>query len=74
AGTRSGRPCSAQQDPPVGRMPSGPNYISVDLLERLLADPEPKVADHAAANPVLPRARMERIIAEAGRSRSRWSR
>lgn len=41
--------------------------VTAELLERLPADPEPKVADDAAANPVLPRARMDRILAEAGR-------
>ncbi|MEU9314077.1 hypothetical protein [Streptomyces sp. NPDC048256] len=40
--------------------------VSADLLEQLLADPEPTVADHAAANPVLPRVRMDRIIVQVG--------
>ncbi|SNX66242.1 hypothetical protein SAMN06272735_8090 [Streptomyces sp. TLI_55] len=40
--------------------------VTAELLERLMADPEPKVADEAAANSVLPRARMDRILAEAG--------
>ncbi|GAA2278960.1 MULTISPECIES: hypothetical protein [Kitasatospora] len=40
--------------------------VSADLLERLLADPEPTGAEDAAANPVLPRARMDGIITEAG--------
>ncbi|MEU0939841.1 hypothetical protein [Embleya sp. NPDC005971] len=40
--------------------------VSADLLERLLVDPEPRVAEDAAANPVLPRAWMDRIITEAG--------
>ncbi|WP_411572714.1 methyltransferase domain-containing protein [Streptomyces xanthophaeus] len=39
--------------------------IPTDLLELLLADPEPRVADDAAANPLLPRARMDHILAEA---------
>ncbi|WP_159401081.1 hypothetical protein [Streptomyces sp. NRRL B-24484] len=37
-----------------------------ELLERLLADRDPEVADAAAANPVLPRARMEAVLAAAG--------
>ncbi|WP_369776409.1 hypothetical protein [Streptomyces sp. R33] len=40
--------------------------ITTELLELLLADPEPKVADDAAANPALPRAQMDRILARAG--------
>jgi hypothetical protein len=36
-----------------------------DLLEQLLTDPDPKVADDAAANPALPPSRMDRIITEA---------
>ncbi|MFD8643852.1 hypothetical protein ACFV14_26555 [Streptomyces zaomyceticus] len=36
------------------------------LLEQLLSDPDPEVADDAAANPVLRPARMELILAEAG--------
>jgi hypothetical protein len=42
-----------------------PNVTAV-LLERLLADPVPNVAEASAANPVLPRARMSRILTEAG--------
>ncbi|MEU0835209.1 hypothetical protein [Streptomyces sp. NPDC005969] len=40
--------------------------VGADLLERLLMDPDPHVVEDAAANPVLPRARMDRIIADAG--------
>ncbi|MFD4867358.1 hypothetical protein [Streptomyces sp. NPDC058412] len=40
--------------------------IPTDLLELLLADPEPSVADDAAANPLLPRAHMDHILAKAG--------
>ncbi|MFJ8648916.1 hypothetical protein ACIRNI_22690 [Streptomyces sp. NPDC093546] len=40
--------------------------VDAELLDQLLADPEPEVADEAAANPVLPRSRMDRILAEAG--------
>lgn len=40
--------------------------VTAGLLEPLLADPEPNVADDAASNPVLPQARMGRILAEAG--------
>ncbi|MEV7729104.1 hypothetical protein AB0P15_30895 [Streptomyces sp. NPDC087917] len=40
--------------------------IPTDLLELLLADPEPRVADDAAANPLLPRAHMDHILAKAG--------
>ncbi|MFK3983742.1 hypothetical protein ACI2K4_25590 [Micromonospora sp. NPDC050397] len=36
------------------------------LLERLLADPDPEVADEAAANPGLPLAKMRRILDESG--------
>ncbi|MFJ1706936.1 hypothetical protein [Kitasatospora sp. NPDC088346] len=42
-----------------------PNVAS-DLLEQLLVDPEPKVADDAAANPVLSLARRDRVLTEAG--------
>ncbi|MEV6682109.1 hypothetical protein AB0N09_35375 [Streptomyces erythrochromogenes] len=40
--------------------------LGAELLEELAADPDPDVAHAAAANPVLPRARMDRILAEAG--------
>ncbi|MDQ1050892.1 hypothetical protein [Streptomyces sp. V4I2] len=40
--------------------------ITDALLERLLADPSPEVADDAGANPALRPARMYRILAEAG--------
>jgi hypothetical protein len=40
--------------------------VTEELLELLLADSEPQVAEDAAANPVLPRVRMDRILAEAG--------
>ncbi|MFB7335712.1 hypothetical protein ACFC00_29375 [Streptomyces adustus] len=40
--------------------------IATELLERLLVDREPKVADAAAATPVLPRARMDHIFTGAG--------
>ncbi|MFF4392674.1 hypothetical protein ACFY0G_38945 [Streptomyces sp. NPDC001552] len=40
--------------------------IPTDLLELLLTDPEPRVTDDAAANPLLPRAQMDRILAKAG--------
>lgn len=40
--------------------------VTVELLELLLADPAPNVAEASAANPVLPRGRMSRIITEAG--------
>lgn len=40
--------------------------VTAELLERLLADPQPKVADAAAANSKLPRARMEAILTDAG--------
>lgn len=40
--------------------------VTVELLERLLTDPQPKVADAAAANLVVPRARMDAILSDAG--------
>ncbi|MFJ7780635.1 hypothetical protein [Streptomyces yangpuensis] len=40
--------------------------VTADLLDALLADPEPGVAHAAAASPALPRSRMDRILAEAG--------
>ncbi|MFK8909109.1 hypothetical protein [Streptomyces sp. YS-3] len=40
--------------------------VTAELLEQLLADLDPTVAEQAAANPVLPRARMDHILAEAG--------
>lgn len=40
--------------------------VTDTLLERLLADPAPEVADDAGANPALRPARMYRILAEAG--------
>ncbi|MFG2342217.1 hypothetical protein [Streptomyces yangpuensis] len=40
--------------------------VTAELLEALLADPEPRVAHAAAACPALPRPRMDRILAEAG--------
>jgi hypothetical protein len=40
--------------------------VTVELLERLLADARPGVAAAAAANPLLPRARMDAILADAG--------
>ncbi|MFI1104564.1 hypothetical protein [Streptomyces melanogenes] len=45
--------------------PRHPN-ITAELLVHLLADPDLKVADDAAANPALPRARMDHILTEAG--------
>ncbi|GAA2279925.1 hypothetical protein GCM10010430_77460 [Kitasatospora cystarginea] len=39
--------------------------VTADLLDRLLTDPEPEAAEDAAANPMLSRARMDRILAEA---------
>ncbi|MEW1907411.1 hypothetical protein AB0442_03000 [Kitasatospora sp. NPDC085895] len=41
-------------------------HADADLLERLPADPEPQVADDAAAGPALPRDRMECILVAAG--------
>lgn len=40
--------------------------VSAELLERLLADPEPRVVDEAAANRVLPHTRMVRVLVESG--------
>jgi hypothetical protein len=40
--------------------------VTAELLELLLADPTPNVAEASAANPVLSRARMSRILTEAG--------
>jgi hypothetical protein len=40
--------------------------VTADLLERLLADREPKVVDEAAANRALPHARMGRILTDSG--------
>lgn len=40
--------------------------VTADLLERLLADPAPKVVDEAAANPMLLHARMGRILTDSG--------
>ena len=40
--------------------------VSSDLLERLMADGEPEVAEAAAANPVLTREQMEKVLSDAG--------
>ncbi|MFE9094104.1 hypothetical protein [Streptomyces sp. NPDC007264] len=45
---------------------AGHPNITDALLEQLLSDPDPQVADDAAANPALRPARMYRILAAAG--------
>jgi hypothetical protein len=36
--------------------------VTADLLDRLLADPDPYVVDEAAANPRLELSRMEQLL------------
>ncbi|MEU9335564.1 hypothetical protein AB0D49_20670 [Streptomyces sp. NPDC048290] len=54
---------AASTEPFLRRGVAGHPHITDGLLERLLTDPDPEVADAAAANPVLRPTRMRGILA-----------
>ena len=45
---------------------AGHPNATADLLEQLLADPEPRVVDEAAANRSLQHTRMDRVLTDSG--------
>lgn len=57
---------AAAEESYLRRGVAGHPGVTLALLDRLLGDPAPEVADSAAAKPALPLDRMHRILADAG--------